>query len=214
MKIKEGQKIVFIGDSITDCGRRGEFGPLGNGYVRFFHHLLQAALPGNRVTIINKGIGGNTLIDLQIRWQDDVIYHKPDWVSILVGINDEHRVLRKGENWQDYTADNFRKRYQEVLSLTRKQLPDCGLVCLEPFYVTTDTSHQWRNLVLENLQPYRKVVAEMSESFGTGLIKLQEILQEQLKFFEAEQLAPDGVHPTPLGHMIIAWELFQYFIAS
>ena len=34
LAIRDGQKVVFIGDSITDCGRRAEGAPLGAGYVR------------------------------------------------------------------------------------------------------------------------------------------------------------------------------------
>ncbi|HOJ39535.1 MAG TPA: SGNH/GDSL hydrolase family protein [bacterium] len=212
MKLKEGQVIVCIGDSITDCGRRGESGPLGNGYVRLFHHLLQAAFPGNQRSIINKGIGGQTLAELQMRWADDVLYHQPDWVTILIGINDLHRVLRKADGWSEHTVENFRRRYREVLTLTREKLPRCRLVLLEPFYVTTQTTEGWRQEVLKDLQPYQEVVAKISQEFDANLVKLQDIFRQQLQFFEAEQLAPDAVHPTLLGHTIIAWHLFQHFL--
>ncbi|MCM8769759.1 MAG: SGNH/GDSL hydrolase family protein [Candidatus Omnitrophica bacterium] len=211
MKLKIGQKIVCIGDSITDCGRRGEFGPLGNGYVRYFHHLLHSAWPGNQVEIINKGIGGHTLMDLQLRWADDVLYYQPDWVTILIGINDVHRVIRKTEGWADHTPENFCRRYQEVLAVTKEKLPNCQLVCLEPFYITTDTTGQLKTQVLNQLESYQKAVEAMSRKFKAGLIKLQSVYRRQMKNFAPEQLAPDSVHPTLLGHMIIAWELFQFF---
>lgn len=42
LKIADGSKVVFIEDSITDCGRRGAEAPLGAGYVRLFTELVTA----------------------------------------------------------------------------------------------------------------------------------------------------------------------------
>src|SRR5882724_7395995 len=71
------QKIVFIGDSITDCGRRDEAAPYGNGYVSLVRNLLLARYPEQQLTIVNKGIGGNTTRDLAARWKKDVILEQP-----------------------------------------------------------------------------------------------------------------------------------------
>ncbi|HXK44868.1 MAG TPA: GDSL-type esterase/lipase family protein, partial [bacterium] len=113
---------MCIGDSITDCGRRTEFAPIGNGYVKYFNDLLIAKYPERKITVINKGISGNTIIDLQNRWTDDVIYHKPDWLTILIGINDLHHVLRKSPDWQECVVEKFEERYSEILSRTKKEL--------------------------------------------------------------------------------------------
>ena len=53
--------MLFIGDSITDCGRRVEHAPLGDGYVHLFSELATARLPERRVRYVNMGIGGNTV---------------------------------------------------------------------------------------------------------------------------------------------------------
>jgi lysophospholipase L1-like esterase len=66
-------------------------GDLGNGYVGLVHALLFAARPELRVRIRNLGISGNTLRDLDARWQSDVLDMKPDWLSIIIGINDVWR---------------------------------------------------------------------------------------------------------------------------
>lgn len=120
--IKENQKVVCIGDSITDCGRRAEFAPFGNGYVKYFNDMLIAGYPEKNITVINKGISGNTIIDLENRWEDDVIYHKPDWLTILIGINDLHHLLRKDMDWQECTDEKFAQRYQDILTRTKKGL--------------------------------------------------------------------------------------------
>ena len=92
-KLKKGDTILFIGDSITDCGRRAEFSPLGNGYVKLFADMMTVREPAKRLTVINKGIGGDTVVGLRDRWSDDVLRHKPNWLSIKIGINDLHRTL-------------------------------------------------------------------------------------------------------------------------
>ena len=72
--IEGGQTMLFIGDSITDCGRRGAEMPLGGGYVRLFTELATARFPDRNIAYINKGIGGNRITDLKERWRDDVLF--------------------------------------------------------------------------------------------------------------------------------------------
>ena len=81
-QIQTRGKIVFIGNSITDCGREEEFPPLGNGYVRIFTDMLTVREPEKDIMVVNRGISGDTIKDLQDRWQRDVIDLAPDWLDI------------------------------------------------------------------------------------------------------------------------------------
>jgi len=209
--IKDGQKVVCIGDSITDCGRRDQFAPLGNGYVKFFNDLLIAHYPERKITVINKGISGNTIIDLQNRWEDDVIYHKPDWLTILIGINDLHHVLRKSPDWQECVSEKFAERYEEILKRTNEKL-NCKIVLLEPFYISVETENFWRKNVLIELKKYDSVVRKMAEKFNTKIVKLQDIFTSQLKFRDSETFCPEPVHPNATGHLVIASNLFDAFL--
>lgn len=208
--IKERQKVLCIGDSITDCGRRGEAAPLGTGYVKFFNDLVVASYPERNITVINKGISGNTVFDLQNRWEDDVIYHKPDWLTILIGINDLHHFLRKDPDWQECVIERFEQRYEEIIERTIKKIK-CGIILLEPFYISIDSSDKWRATVLTELRKYISAVRKISEKFRTRLIKLQEIFQKQLKYRDSETFCPEPVHPNASGHMVIALNLFESF---
>lgn len=208
--IKEKQKVLCIGDSITDCGRRDVNSPLGNGYVKFFNDLLVAYYPERKITVINKGISGNTIIDLQNRWEDDVIYHKPDWLTILIGINDLHHVLRKSPDWQECVYERFMERYQEVLERTKNEI-NCQVVLLEPFYISIDNSGNWRTVVLKEIKNYTAVVRKMSEKFNTKLVKLHDIFQKLLKYYDSEKFCPEPVHPNATGHLVIATSLFEVF---
>lgn len=62
-----GHKVVLIGDRITDCGRGDAFFPLGNGYVSMVAALAAARCPERGIEFVNRGIGGNTVRDLELR---------------------------------------------------------------------------------------------------------------------------------------------------
>ena len=91
MRLKSGDTLLFIGDSITDCGRGypvGEGAELGCGYVSAFRQVLLANYPRLKVRILNTGIGGNQVTDLAARWQTDVMDLEPDWLAVMIGVND------------------------------------------------------------------------------------------------------------------------------
>ena len=87
------QKIVFIGDSITDANRRGTDAPYGSGYVSMVRNLILARYPELRLTFVNRGVGGDTTRNLADRWEQDVVAEHPDWLSVKIGINDVWRAF-------------------------------------------------------------------------------------------------------------------------
>ncbi len=91
-------KIVFFGDSITDCERdRNDLYSLGNGYVKILADKLRPIYPDTDIELINKGISGNEVCDLLARVQQDVIDLKPDAVVILIGINNTIHKFKYGK---------------------------------------------------------------------------------------------------------------------
>src|SRR5271157_4920077 len=86
-----GARILFQGDSITDGNRGRSADPnhiLGHGYVFIIAAKFGAAFPEARLEFLNRGVSGNTVLDLERRWQKDAIDLKPDVLSILIGVND------------------------------------------------------------------------------------------------------------------------------
>ena len=82
--VKDGQKVAFLGDSITEYGW---YWP--GGYVK----LVTAGFAGMgvHITPIPAGVSGNTSADMLARVDNDVISKKPDWVTISCGVNDVWR---------------------------------------------------------------------------------------------------------------------------
>jgi acyl-CoA thioesterase I len=182
--------LLFIGDSITDSGRLDDAPDfLGEGYVR----VIAERLPDRRV--INVGISGNRAVDLRDRWQIDVVEQKPEILSVYVGINDTWR--RYDEN-DPTSAASFEADYRACLT-------DLGgastLILIEPFVLpVTEEQEHW----YEDLDEKRAVVARLAAEFGAGFVPLQSLLTAAAEEHGAAALAADGVHPTELGHRLIA----------
>ncbi len=203
MQIRSGQTILFIGDSITDCGRRAAERPLGSGYVKQFSDLLTARHPKKAITVINKGIGGDVVTGLRNRWEDDVIRNKPDWLSIKIGINDLHRTLRQSPEAVPPTL--YREAYEDILQRTRKNLPRCKILLIDSFYISTDTAPtSFRGEVLKLLPQYLRIVNDLSRKYGTLHVKTHEVFKRLLKTHEPDTFCPEPVHPNLTGHLVIA----------
>ena len=206
LTIQDGQTVVSIGDSITDCGRRGAAFPFGTGYVSMLIELTVAGWPDRDIRFINKGIGGNTCADLLARWEDDLIRHQPDWVTVLIGINDLHKTMRQVE---DHSPEIFRKNYTGIMDAL-KEKTSAQVVLLDPFFVSTDrTGRSYRTTVLDMIDDYVAVVDEMAERYGTRRVRLHEVFQRQLRFRDPDVFCPEPVHPNHTGHMVIAVELLK-----
>ncbi|MEV4497488.1 hypothetical protein AB0J84_17530 [Micromonospora arborensis] len=63
MILRTGQRVVFIGDSITDCGRRDVAAPYGSGYVSLVRALVGARHPELELEWVNRGVSGDTVRD-------------------------------------------------------------------------------------------------------------------------------------------------------
>jgi lysophospholipase L1-like esterase len=205
--IQDGETMLFIGDSITDCGRYAAAPPLGNGYVRFFADLVTARYPERKIRWMNRGIGGHRVTNLRDRWQDDVLYHKPDRLAVKIGINDLHSHLLKMPDAVD--PERFRKVYDEVLDLTRREL-DCPVLLITPFYISTETRGDTvRGQVLDLLERYIDTVVAMSEKYDTRLVRLQDVFRKQLQHRDPDAFCPEPVHPNGTGHLVIAQAILE-----
>ena len=209
LQAQSGQKILFIGDSITDAGRRAAERPYGIGYASLFRDMLIAREPEKKIEVINKGIGGNTAWQMRDRWTDDMLYFQPDYLVILIGINDLHQPISAGMD-KDEALQKHTEAYDEVLARTKEELPDCKIVLLEPFYMSRDSAvESHRTKVLKELSDYIAVTHEMSKKYNTKLIKTQELYQKVLKHYETDTICPEPVHPNRTGHMVMAEAVYD-----
>ncbi|CAB4530162.1 MAG: GDSL family lipase [Actinobacteria bacterium] len=182
---------VFIGDSVTDCGRLVE-PPYGDGYV--YNIANSGRLMGE---IINVGTSGHRLIDLENRWDTDVLAHQPTLVSVAIGIND---TWRRYDDNDPTSVEDFEERYRRVLQVT-KAAGNAKLVLCEPFLLPVrDEMNTWR----EDLDPKIEIVHAMAAEFGATLVRFDQRFNELAQEISMLELADDGIHPSKLGHTIMA----------
>jgi lysophospholipase L1-like esterase len=182
---------VFIGDSVTDCGRLEE-PPFGDGYV--FKIANSTRLSGE---IINVGTSGHRLVDLENRWNADVLAHQPTLVSVAIGIND---TWRRYDDNDPTSVEAFEDSYRRVLAATKAQ-GNPELVLCEPFLLAVrDEMNTWR----EDLDPKIAVVHKLATEFNAKLVPFDQRFNDLAKEMSMSELAEDGIHPSKLGHQIMA----------
>jgi lysophospholipase L1-like esterase len=201
MKIADGETILFTGDSITDCGRElplGEGAGLGEGYVALVDGLLAAGRPECQIKVLNTGISGNRVIDLETRWQNDVLAHRPDWLSIMIGINDVWRQFDNAEDPNQVTIERYETVYRRLLDQVRPGLQ--GLVLMTPYVIEPDRDEPMRN----RMDVYGEVVKRLAAETDAVFVDVQAAFDRTLAYRSAASLAEDRIHPNQTGHMIIA----------
>jgi lysophospholipase L1-like esterase len=198
MTIHPHDKILFTGDSITDCGRNREDAKnLGFGYAAFIAARLQAYLASPELQIFNRGISGNRASDLLGRIEPDLLALKPTVISILIGIND---VWRRYDSNNPTTAEAYEKSYRAILEQIKEKL-QAQVVLLEPFLLhVPEDRYAWR----EDLNPKIDVMRKLAVEFGAELIPLDGLFAKMATQAPAAYWAHDGVHPSAAGHALIA----------
>lgn len=196
-------KLLFIGDSITDCGRERPVGQrrwssLGGGYVSFVDSILGASLPEVPVRVLNTGISGNRVTDLESRWQTDVLDLAPDWLSVMIGINDVWRQFDGEPGMPQVGAEQYEEVYRGLIARTRPQL--MGLVLMTPYFLETNRADPMRVM----MDAYGVITKRLAEEFDAVFVDVQAAFDTYLQHQPTQSLCADRVHPNGVGHMIIA----------
>jgi lysophospholipase L1-like esterase len=193
---ERGQRILFIGDSITDAGRM--LAPQwGTGYVHLARAFLLARYPELGLDVVNRGIGGNTVRDLRGRWEEDSIALTPDWLSVKIGINDVWRAV-SGLREEAVPVEEYEETYDALL--TRSRAAGARLILMEPYVIETDRQDPFRRL----LDTYIPAVHRLARRHDAILIRTQEAFDEALRAQPSSYWAEDRVHPAAPGHAVIA----------
>lgn len=192
--------IVFLGDSITDAGRKNSLNQLGNGYVNIFSESLKNS--GQQWNIINQGIDGNITEQIAQNLRNDCIAFHPDYVSILAGVNDIGLIVNADASEQEklYMLEDSIRAYHEMLfDLSRETL--AKIVILEPFIFPSNGLYEdwvpWQQKMSKNLK-------KLARNYGCSFIPLQEPFDEKIKELGYQTITTDGIHLTSVGHNILA----------
>lgn len=195
--------LLFIGDSITDCGRARPLGAgagLGSGYVSLVDAALAARHPGTILRVLNAGIGGDRVIDLRERWRADVLDLKPHWISIMIGVNDVWRQFDRPE-WgarQQVSPGVFKRCLQELTAALVGKVK--GIFLLSPFFLEPNPNDPMRMRVDE----YGEIMRGVAEERGASFVDVQAAFDRVMAKRPPQTLSTDRVHPNLAGHQVIA----------
>lgn len=193
----------MIGDSVTDCNRvrpvgEGNADALGDGYVADINALLLATHPKQKIRITNMGISGNTVRDLAARWETDVLALKPDWLSVMIGINDVWRQFDALRQTDGVAPAEFARTYDALLVRTRPQLE--GLVLMTPYYIEPLKTDAMRR----RMDEYGVIVRQLAMKHAAWCVDTQAAFDRVLADHDSAVFSSDRVHPNRIGHMVLA----------
>lgn len=199
-ELKNGETVVFLGDSITQAGA-GE-----TGYVTLFRRTLEATRPNSGIRVIGAGISGNRVPDLQQRLDRDVLSHKPSVVVIYIGIND----VWHSKNGRGTPADAYESGLRELVQ--RCRAGGARVVLCTPSVIgeKTDGKNELDGLLDEYCGISRKVAAETEST----LVDLRAAFLGYLREYNtanAEQgvLTTDGVHLNEAGNRFVSVRMLE-----
>ena len=204
MLIQPNSKLLMIGDSITDCERarpvgEGLFGAIGKGYVSLVQAQLLAKYPQSRIRVVNMGCSGNTVRDLKARWRSDVVDLEPDWLSIMIGINDVWRQYDLPLQSETHVyIEEYRATLEELVKTTRPLVK--GLVLCTPYYLESNNQDAMRS----TMDAYGAVVADIAAQYKAYCVDTQAAFAPLLQEYHSAMLAWDRVHPNLIGHQVLA----------
>ena len=200
IQIKKDSKILFIGDSITDVkfNRRKRFTIKGkNVYALQLKKRFKKYSKNIKVEI--KGIASNRTYHVYDRLTSDCISLKPDVVIMLIGVNDA---------WENYVPEKYppllrpmEPHIREIYRRLRTELPNTQILYLMPFLIdAVEEKFPYH----KTLDEFREVLKSIALENGATVLDLQEIFYQAQKSIEPKKLAVDGIHPTNLGHKVMA----------
>lgn len=198
--LKDGETIVFLGDSITQQGA----GP--TGYVTLFREAIEKNRPDSGIKVIGAGIGGNKVPDLEARLDKDVLAHKPNVVVIYIGIND----VWHSKNGRGTAADKYEAGLRNLI----KRCTDAGARVVLATPSVIGEKHDGSNELDAMLTEYSSISRKVATETETTLLDLRDAFLGYLKDYNVANqdqgiLTADTVHLNEVGNRLVAVRMLE-----
>lgn len=227
IKLNKDDILLFAGDSITHGGRLLSMDLnhiMGHGYQEIISAKLAAENIENMPRFVNKGVSGDRISHIYARWAD-ILKQKPTIISLLAGINDTGAfpVLK---------PETIAKKYiyvlKGLLNDTFEYLPRVKFILCEPFYLparnqdapyeniphpfcesyfkfgNTSVSEEEIKGTKESIALIQQGLREVAKEYSLIFVPFQDMFDSYAKKVPSSYLVWDNVHPTMVGHQLMA----------
>jgi lysophospholipase L1-like esterase len=198
-ELKKGDKIIFLGDSLTALAVDGvdKNVPKGKGYVP----LVREALKDKGVEVDAVATGGHQVPNLIARLEKDVFPRKPTIVVIQIGVNDRGN-----------TAEKFKANLEDLIGKLQKEgikVVLCSCTCAREGYKPDDAGDK-------KLDSFADTAREIAKEKKLPLNDLRKAFIEYWKKNNPENkpkgvLTYDGNHWTEEGHKFVSEQMLKKF---
>jgi len=217
LKVKAGEKIAFMGDSITQAGN-GK-----NGYVTFVMDALNRE--GLQVTHIPAGISGHKSSNMLARLDRDVLSKKPDWMVLSCGVNDVwHFTLRLGKRtFQGVELEDYKKNIRAMVekagtSGVKVMILTSTMIGEDPEKGTNKTLAPYNDFLRKLAAEKNLPLADLNKEMQVALGKIPDEKGKARMYGEPEydrkianKLTTDGCHMNTLGNIMMARGVLRTF---
>ena len=203
-RFEEGERVVFVGNSITHGGH----------YHSFIWLYYMTRFPDKPITIMNAGIGGESAWDMKDRLDYDVFNRKPTYVTLTFGMNDTGYDIYMKDDAKELSKQRIAKSlesYREIEErLLAKNKIKKVLIGGSPY----DETSRFNNFILHNKNnAILKIIDAQRTSAkknGWGFVDFNQPMREiSRKEQEADSTFTfcriDRIHPDNDGQMVMAY---------
>ncbi|MEG2061173.1 MAG: SGNH/GDSL hydrolase family protein [Alistipes sp.] len=201
---KDGERAVFLGNSITDGGH----------YHSYIWLYYMTRFPYMDIQVMNAGIGGDTAADLYKRLDDDVFNKRPSVLIATFGMNDtgyseynQEGAKAFGEKRYQTCYENYLKIEKRFQTLDQVRIVQLGSSPYDETACIENTSFKGKNAVMQRIVEFQRQSAEKNNweflDFNAPMTEIT--LREQRQDSTFTLSGGDRVHPGNDGHMVMAY---------
>ena len=203
-RFEKGERVVFVGNSITHGGH----------YHSFIWLYYMTRFPDQPITIMNAGIGGESAWDIKDRLDYDVFDRKPTYVTLTFGMNDTGYDVYTKDNAKELSEERIAKSlesYREIEErLLAKNKITKVLIGGSPYDETSRFNHfilhGKNDAILKIIDAQRASAKKNDWGFVDFNQPMRELsLKEQEKDSTFTFCRIDRIHPDNDGQMVMAY---------
>jgi lysophospholipase L1-like esterase len=199
--IRDGERILAIGEQLVESDLPVGERPRGSGWVRRFGDLIAAHSPALRVTMLDRTEPSAEVHQLWERLVDDVVSLRPDRLLVSIGLADAQKSM--GDSGR---IERFVSFYGRLIDETRRRLPRCRITLLQPAVAVQRASPpRYADATLKAVLPFQQAVARLAAEKACGYVPVDDLFQAWFRRFGNDCFGgAEHLHPDLQGHLLIA----------